>query len=623
MKKNFEFNKLCRRMKWFVFNSRVIILGLEHFLAMFPATILVALIVNNTFEKTIIDIALVLFTSGIGTIAFVGFSRGKIPAYAGSSFAYIGVTIYLLNTQMKNGIIPEMAYVYVGWAYIFSGILLIFLSYLYNKKKIEKVLSFLLPATVIGPAISLIGLELADAAIVDSGFDVVNGLVDVNSAYVAVSTLFAIIIFSLLKNKLLKNSAIIMGMILGIIIFCLINGFSTLNINAKIYDFDIPPISFPIMYFPDDVLTLVIAVIPATFVVFTENLSRVTVINGMMNNEKYELGIFNQYSIKKLKLGLYCHGIASIIVTFLGSVPNTLYAENIAVMGIHKTEEKEDPDAVICALTKPFSCIPYVIAAIMAIIASFSRILQEILINIPKPVIGGMELFLFGIISAPGIQLLVNQRVNYKKVSNQIITAAVLISGVSGLVVNLGVIELKGMSLGFVVGVILNLLVNLLKLFGNLGDEICFDEVLTGCLEAFLKNKKENNTIITVSTGSQSYYIEDKQLYNALTRNIPEIQVKSKSGTQEMMSISTEFIGEFIKHSDKAVFDENLIVITKTFNSIYIKFNKKKLNKDICTQYLNDYPQIIDMNDEYLQVDILKGIPVKKVYKLIDILNRE
>ena len=124
-----------RFLRWVFVKSGIISLSFEHFLAMIPATILVPLRINRGFgdEVVIVDMALVLLTSALGTILFTMITKGKIPAYLGSSFAYIALSIYLIKEQMNAGATREMAYTYVCWAYIFSGVVLGLLSFLYMK----------------------------------------------------------------------------------------------------------------------------------------------------------------------------------------------------------------------------------------------------------------------------------------------------------------------------------------------------------------------------------------------------------------------------------------------------------------------------------------------------------
>lgn len=609
------FKQNLRRAKWLFSNSGVLALGIEHFLAMVPATILVPIMVNNAIGETVIDMSLVLFTSGIGTILFTVFSKGRIPAYLGSSFAYIGLTIYLIESHVSPDVTPQMAYSYVGWSYIFSGALLSILSFLYKKTNIDRILSFILPASVIGPAISLIGLELSDTAIADSGFDLVNGVVDKNAVLVSLVTLIAIILFSLMKKKRLKNVSIIAGMVVGFAVYSITNGLPDFDFSGKI--FTAPDFSLPILSVPPNLVSLFVAVIPATFIIFTENIGRVTVINQMVSEDKNNSGIFNKESIKQLHTGLLSHGLSTVIVTLMGSVPNTVYAENIAVMGIHNTEAKDDPDKFIRDLTKPFSLYPYFVAAIIAISFSFIDALQTILLGIPKAVIGGMELFLFGIISAPGIQMLVDQRVNYKKASNQIITAAVLITGVSGLTVDLGFVELKGMSLGFVVGILLNLLVQLLKWIGNTSDVISFDELLEESLGAIINTDKEksdeNDHTVCFELSGRQFSMDAYDLLLALQGSATQVQVNG-------ISESADWAIDTIKHSSCADLkkdNKKLFSVEKTANSLIIDIVKENLNKDIISIYLNDYPEAIDADEGEIHINISENIPMRRIRELI------
>ena len=616
--KKLTFKDIIRRIKWLFGNSGVVALGFEHFLAMVPATILVPILVNNTVGENVVDMSLVLFTSGIGTICFTIFSRGKIPAYLGSSFAYIGLTIYLIESQVNDGIAPEMAYSYVGWAYIFSGVLLVCLSFLYKKANIDRLLAFILPASVVGPAISLIGLELADTAIVDSGFDVVNGMVDSNAALVSIITLFVIVLFSLIKSRIWKNGAIIVGMLVGYLVFLFTNGFPDMSFDvSEILKLTVPKFNLPLLYFPENWFRLIIAVIPATFIIFTENIGRVTVINRMINNDNEETGIFNPESIKQLHNGLFAHGMSTVAVTLMGSVPNTIYAENIAVMGIHDSEAKQDPDKVIRDLTRPFSTYPYVVAAVIAILFSFIGVLQSFLLGIPKAVIGGMELFLFGIISAPGIQLLVDQRVNYKKISNQIITAAVLISGISGLSVNLGVVDLKGMSLGFVVGILLNLLVQLLKWIGNTSDSVSFDELLEECLGAMLGKesiKEEDTRLLELKIDERSLCLVNAQdLFYAFKGAVRHVRV-------DEVKESADWAIDVAKHASCARITDgeaHLFTVRKTANHLIVEVDATKIDADTKTIMLNDYPEAIDTDEATIRIDIAASIPMRKVCELV------
>lgn len=640
--KNSEKKHNLRRVKWIFSKSGISTLALEHFLAMVPATILVPILVNQSMGANIIDISLVLFTSGLGTIIF-SFCSGRkeiaidsngneikvtkrIPAYLGSSFAYIGLTIYLLQAQTAEGIEPGTAYLYTGWSYIFSGVLLILLSFLYKIKLIEKFFSLCLPATVIGPAISLIGLELADTAVVDSGLDTANMKVDTKALSVSLVTLLVIIILSLVKRKSWKNTAIIFGMLAGYGVHIILNGFPSVN-WSDIDWFTLPNFRIPLLVFPPNWQRLLISVIPATLIVFTENIGRVTVINRMQQEDDGDAQLFNVKSVKIMERALFAHGCASVAATLIGSVPNTLYAENIAVMGIHKTADTHnEPDKFIRTLMNPFSVMPYRIAAAIAIIFSFIGPLQDLLLGIPKPVIGGMELFLFGIISAPGIQLLVEQRVNYKKVSNQLITAAVLIAGISEISLDFKWFELKGMSLGLVVGFTLNLIVLLFKRMGVLCDPLSLDEVLSSCLPHI---PDEKNISAAIS----------KSLMDVNSVSVTELK-KAMSGYEGAVmadkETQAEFLRETVIHSSEIFLknEKTVIRISQNPNCIKVDIRKDVLPEDDVSIYLHDYQDAIDIesyvdindinnqsNVEFLSINLSRHIPLHMVQRLIKTIN--
>lgn len=624
---NSRVDVFLRRLNWFFSKSGIIALAVEHFLAMLPATIFVPLHVNETIGKTVIDLSLVLFTSGVGTIIFNIRSKGKIPAYLGSSFAYIGLTVYLMQEQLNGGISPEYAYIYVGWAYIFSGIFLVLLSVLYRINDFDRIMSFFLPASVVGPAISLIGLELAGQAVLHSGFDLSNGLVDKNAALIAIVTFIVIILFSLIRHKIWKNAAIVIGIIVGYILSFAINGISEFQASA-IEWFTFPRFNVPLFSLPPNLLNLALSVIPATFIVYTENIGRTTVINRMTEGENSTEGsLFSSSFVQALKTALFSHGVSSIAVTLIGSVPNTIYAENIAVMEIHKSQSKRDEtDPYIQKMMNPYSTIPYFIAGGFAIIFSFLGILQHILTNIPVPVIGGMELFLFGIISAPGIQLLVEQRVNYKKISNQIITAAVLVSGIGGLSIQLGVVELKGMSLGFAVGVFLNLLIRLLKWIGNISDTVYYDEILLDSLSALSHETKLK--ILDVATHNTQESKTMKKL--SIQQLISVLRNTSESVKIDGEVYFANYIREVINRTDSVTIGvkdnkefQRMIIIRKTTNGLWVECCCEMLSDDIKIPYLNDYPDAIDENDGFLKINASKNIPWRKIRTLIKIVEYE
>ena len=627
-KKEKIYNNLPRILSWVFSKSGIVPLALEHFLAMLPATILVPILVNNACGS-IIDVSLVLFTSGLGTVVFCFFSSIRIdkenkklhfgppiPAYLGSSFAYIAITIFLLESQKSQGMDPSLAFSYVGWAYFFSSLLLIILSTLfYFVKGIDRFFTKYFPAAVIGPAISLIGLELSDTAIADAGFRTEHGGVDIEAVTVSMITLAVIIVFSLVRRKFWKNAAIIVGMISGYVAYVIINGLPAIDLTV-FSNVSLPDFNLPLLTPPPNLPALFIAIIPATLVVFTENIGRVTVINRMQE-EDGDAKLFDEKSVKKIGSAVLSHGVASLASSFVGSVPNTIYAENIAVMGIHRNKkERLDPCPLINKMTDPYSCVPYLIAAALAMIVSFFGAMQNVILGIPKAVIGGMELFLFGVISAPGIQLLVEQRVNYKKISNQVVTAAVLLTGISEMSISISWFELKGMSLGLVVGFVLNFIVLALKWVGVLCDPVTMEEVVVGCLSSL---PKEDGLVVV---------------------DIPAIGRQTKrSGIKKIVSciegygddLESEHWRDIISHATEAsLYDAHgtlIVSVNKRENSLCVDIRKDALDDDVVTAYLNDYKDATDIDlirqdvdgtdAEFLVVDLSRSIPLRKIETLI------
>jgi len=626
-------------------------LGLEHFLAMFPATVLVPLIINNAIGVEVIDTSLVLFTSGLGTIIFLvitpfllkilyknhfGEITTTIPTYLGSSFAYIGVTIYLLETLKKTDISPHLAYSYVGWSYLFGGIFLMLMSCLFIMPRAKDFFNKYLPAAVMGPAISLIGLDLAESAMQDAGFisnsKVVTDTIYLNGNYpkiVAAITLGTIIFATIFRRRLFKNLTIILGTMVGFLFAWIFSKYFCGNeLSISIFQsnwFSIPRFSFLEFKFPPNLLQLFFAIIPATLVVFSENIGRVTVIAQMTdhNNEK---AIFSDRNIPKFQTAVFLHGGVFSISAILGSVPNTLYAENIAIMSTYssdKAEEtryKEYPDSFVKKLHSRFSRTPLFIAASIAIFASFSGHLQQLLITIPTPVLGGIKLFLFGIISAPGIQLLVDQNVNYKKISNQLLTASVLISGVSGLQIPIGdFVTLKGMSLGLFVGIIVNIIVKIFDYFGRLNDTVELDELFQMCIDKIGKNENTSERKLLLKIGNHEYNTTLETIKNLVSE-------KESSISDGRRKISLETIKRLISELDIVELYEKSNCFLKiekkdNFLRLYVPRNIFEINEDakaflIDNKEQYDHP-IEEVENKFVRILFGGSIPWRKIQKYL------
>lgn len=224
--------------------------------------------------------------------------------------------------------------------------------------------------------------------------------------------------------------------------------------------------------------------------------------------------------------------------------------------------------------------------------------LQDLFVAIPKAVLGAMELFIFTLIASPGIQMLVDNKTDYKKISNQIITASVLLAGVSSLVIRYKSFSLKGMSLGLTIGVILNLFSKVLSKFGMLNESLTLIEILDICIEHF-------SSKIVLSVSGNALLSEKKMLYTS-----SEVYNKlHQKNIYEMlqMSDSIELTDECSKKSIviKQVYEQVILILTLPLN----------LQKEYC----NDYDFIIPVNEEG-KVQILINSSLSS-YKLHEILK--
>ena len=615
------------------------LLGIEHFLAMLPATILVPILINSQFHSEVhadlIDVSLVIFASGVGTLLFLILTKGRISAYLGSSFAYIGFTIFLIQSMTNSDVTPQMAFSYVGWSYIFGGTFLLILSILYKVKSITKMLNAALPATIVGPAISLIGLELIVVTTPESSFQ--SG--DYKLVIVAVLTLAVIIIMSLVRQKVLKNMAIIVGMFVGSALALYWGMFPLDFLQAPLIQ---PPnFSLPLFELPPNLFMLFLSVIPVSLVVFAESTSRTAIITRMKDPTLSSQSLFTGQTLTTYRQSLFAHGAASMMVTALGSVPNTIYAENTAVMGLHNSSESNrdkllnDPDGFIRQLYNPLSCIPYIIAAIIAIAISFIGTLQFFLVDIPKPVQDGVALFLFGLIAAPGIQMLIDQRADYRKTSNQILTASVLIAGISGLAIDFTIVELRGMSLGLAVGILLNLFIRFLRWAGKLNEYMSFSELL----EMHLRCLPVENLVLSVGDLQRDINRDDAILKanhdhfagSQIVQGFSISRIDAKDALQVLsgrsdhlmidgVSISGDVMKGLIESSSIVTLSNKLeqpvLNIQKTSKSRYLRIDKRGISREKMEEYSNDYDDIVQeangdlriLLDSYLPERVLRRI---------------
>lgn len=405
---------------------RAVPLSLQHLFAMFGASILVP-----TLFK--INPAVVLLMNGVGTLIYLVLCKGKAPAYLGSSFAFLSPVFVVLGA---NQALWGANYSLALGGFIASGAVFMLVAAIIWKCGPRWINTVLPPATM-GPIVALIGLELAKVATGMAGFtaDAAGGY-DGRAICVAMATLAVITLGSLI----FRGFAAVISLLIGIAVGYLI------AIPFGLVDFGpvsaAPLFALPIFYKPVFDVNAMLVILPAALVVITEHIGHLVVTGKIIERDLMrEPGLHRS---------LFGDGVSTVLSGFCGSVPTTTYGENIGVM----------------AITRVYSVWVIGGAAALSIVLAFSGTLSALIQSIPAAVMGGVCILLFGVIAASGIRMLVEARVDYSKPVNLSLTAIVLIVGISEVAVKLGNVELKGMALATVVGMVLSLAFHML---GNLG----------------------------------------------------------------------------------------------------------------------------------------------------------
>lgn len=383
-------------------------LSIQHMFAMFGASVLVPFVFG-------INPAIVLFMNGLGTLLFILITKGRAPAYLGSSFAFLapaGIVISKWGYDYALG-----CFVAVG----FCGCILALIIYKFGSEWINVVL----PPAAMGPVVALIGLELAGTAA--SNADLKDEVLLPANIIVFLVTLLTAVIGSVVFRGFLSVIPILIAIIAGYVasLACGIVDFS--KVAAA------PLFALPNFQTPKFNMQAIAIVLPVLLVITSEHIGHQIVTSKIVGRDLLK--------DPGLHRSLFADNFSTMLSGFIGSVPTTTYGENIGVM----------------AMTKVYSV--YVIggAAVLSIICSFIGKMTTLISTIPGPVIGGISFLLYGMIGASGIRILVDAQVDYGKSRNQAMTAVVFVTGLSGISVQLGSIQLTGMVLACVVGMIMGL----------------------------------------------------------------------------------------------------------------------------------------------------------------------
>ena len=385
-------------------------LGIQHLFAMFGATVLVPLLTG-------LDPSVALFSSGTGTLLFMLVTKGKVPAYLGSSFAFIAPIISVSTTWGIR---------YALGGAIAVGIVYVVIAFIISRIGLDWIDRFL-PPVVIGSVIMVIGLGLASTAVDMAGLSAGGGPLASVDVRIALFTLAVTIIGTMFFKGFFAVVPVLIGIIAGYI-FALTQGaidFTPVKEAAWI--------GLPNFQTPQFNWAAIAVMLPVALVSITEHLGDVMVLSRVTGEDYYK-----SPGLHRTLLG---DGLATAWAGLWGGPPNTTYGENIGVM----------------AITKVYSVSVIRTAAVAAVILSFVQKVGAIISTIPQPVMGGVSIVLFGVIAASGIRTLVESGIDFGHKRNLVISSVILVLGIGGAELGIGAVKFHGMALATIAGIILNL----------------------------------------------------------------------------------------------------------------------------------------------------------------------
>lgn len=395
--------------------AKTLLLGLQHTFAMFGATVLVPLLTGLSIQTT-------LLMAGLGTLLFHVITKGKVPAFLGSSFAFLGG--YAAVAPLVDGKADPLKLAYAGGGVAIAGLVYLALAAFIKLYGVKKVMRFF-PPVVTGPIIISIGLILAPTAIANASQDWL----------LAVVAAAIIIICNIWGKGMIKIIPIVLGVV---VTYLLAVALGRVNFDAvtTAQIVGLPPVNFPKFN-----LSAIITIVPISLATMMEHIGDISAIGATTG--------YNYISNPGLSRTLAGDGLATTMSAMFGGPANTTYGENTGVL----------------ALTRIYDPRVMQIAACFAIVLSFVPVLSEGIRTIPVAIIGGVSMILYGMISAIGVRNVVENQVDFTKSRNLIIAAAILVSalgfnGIGGL--NFPVagiqINLSGLSIAAILGIVLNVI---------------------------------------------------------------------------------------------------------------------------------------------------------------------
>ncbi len=388
-------------------------LSIQHLFAMFGATVLVPFLFQ-------INPAIVLFMNGIGTLLFIAITKGKAPAYLGSSFAFLGPA---------GLVIAKWGFPYALGGFVVVGFLGCCIAYIIKKFGTHWI-DVVLPPAAMGPVVALIGLELSNSAASTAGL--LDEHVLMSNIVIFAVTLGVAIIGNVCFRKFFAIIPILIAVVCGYITAILFGVVDFAPIAQASW------LQLPNFQMPQFSLGAIFTMLPVLLVTTSEHVGHQIVTSQIVGRDLIK--------DPGLDRTIFADNFSTMISGLLGSVPTTTYGENIGVM----------------ALTGVYSV--YVIggAAVLSICCAFIGPLCALIQSIPSAVIGGISFLLYGMIGVSGLRILIDEKVDYSNSINMILTSVVFVIGLSGVTIQFGDITLSGMVLSALAGIVLSLIFHLL-----------------------------------------------------------------------------------------------------------------------------------------------------------------
>ena len=413
--------------------AKMLLLGLQHMFAMFGATILVPILVNSYFHGEGLSVQVTLFFAGFGTLFFHFVSKRKVPAFLGSSFAFLGG--FATVAELNSGIYANMTYgeklPYACGGIVVAGLTYLLLALVIKLVGVKRVMKFL-PPVVTGPIIICIGLSLAGSAINNANAN----------WFLALIALSVIIIFNIWGKGLFKIIPILMGVVISYVVALIMmitgvpnpDGSAVLNFASVASASWIGVPDFQICKFD---LTAILVMAPIAIATMMEHIGDMSAISATVGE--------NFIENPGLHRTLCGDGLATAISAMFGGPANTTYGENTGVLELSRVY---DPKVIR-------------LAAVYAMVLSFIPKFAQVISSLPAAIIGGVSFILYGMISAIGIRNVVENKVDFANSRNLIVAACILVCGLgfsSGLTFEIGgtSITLTSLAIAAIVGVILN-----------------------------------------------------------------------------------------------------------------------------------------------------------------------